>query len=78
MLEKAAAINRFKYSPLGSELKKKTDIAKTQYQGLDKFYKFDKKEEDETKSIDKTKKIKSVPNQISSTAINLLYSISQH
>ena len=28
LLEKAAAIKRFEYSPLGSELKKQTDIAK--------------------------------------------------
>ena len=35
-LEKAATIKRFEYSPLGSELKKQTDIAKKQYQGLEK------------------------------------------
>ena len=28
LLEKAAGIKRFEYSPLGSELKKQTDIAK--------------------------------------------------
>ena len=28
LLEKAASIKRYKYSPLGSELKKQTDIAK--------------------------------------------------
>ena len=28
LLEKAATIKRFEYSPLGSELKKQTDIAK--------------------------------------------------
>ena len=28
MLEKAAAIKRFEYSPLGNEVKTKTDIAK--------------------------------------------------
>ena len=34
--------------PLGSELEKQTDITKKQYQGLDKVYKFDEKEDDET------------------------------
>ena len=29
---------RFEYSPLGKELKVQTDIAKKQYQGLDKIY----------------------------------------
>ena len=31
MLEKAAALERFENSPLGKELKAKTDIAKKQY-----------------------------------------------
>ena len=30
-LEKAATIERFEYSPLGSELKKQNDLAKDQY-----------------------------------------------
>ena len=41
LLEKAATIKRFEYSPLGSELKKYTDIAKKkkkEYQRLDKVY----------------------------------------
>ena len=38
MLEKIAASKGFVYSPLGSELKKQTDIAKKQYQGLDKSF----------------------------------------
>ena len=42
LLEKAATIRRFEYSPLGIELKKQTDIAKKQYEGLDKVYKFNK------------------------------------
>ena len=33
-LEKAATIKRFEYSSLASELKKQTDIAKKQCQGL--------------------------------------------
>ena len=34
LLEKAATIKRFEYSPLGSELKKQTGIAKFQYKLL--------------------------------------------
>ena len=43
LLEKYATIKRIKYSPLGSKFKKQTDIAKKQYQGLDKVYEFDGK-----------------------------------
>ena len=35
LLEKAATMKRFEYSPLGKELKAQTDIAKKQYQKLD-------------------------------------------
>ena len=45
-LEKAATIKRFEYSSLASELKKQTDIAKKQCQGLNNVQKFDKKEDD--------------------------------
>ena len=38
LLEKAATLKRFEYSPLGKELKAQTDIAKKQYQGLDKAF----------------------------------------
>ena len=38
LLEKAATMKTFKYSPLGTELKAQTDIAKKQYQGLDKAF----------------------------------------
>ena len=34
MLEKAAAIKRFEYWPLGSELKRQTITVKDQFQGL--------------------------------------------
>ena len=37
LLEKAAAIKRFEYSPLSGALKKKSPIAKKQYKILDKF-----------------------------------------
>ena len=38
MLEIAAALKRFEYSPLGSELKKQTSVAEKQYQKLDKAF----------------------------------------
>ena len=36
-LEKTAAIKRFKYSPIGKELKAQTDIAKKQFKETDKI-----------------------------------------
>ena len=39
----ANTVKRFEFSPLGTELKKKTDIAKRPNQGLDNPFKFDKK-----------------------------------
>ena len=42
MLEKAATMKRFEYSPLSRELKSQTDIAKKQYQKLDNTFEFDK------------------------------------
>ena len=45
MSEKAATIKRFKYSPLGSELKKQTDIGK-KYPGLSKAHRFDKEDDE--------------------------------
>ena len=41
LLEKAATIKRFEYSPLASQLKIHIDIAKMQYQRFDKVYEFD-------------------------------------
>ena len=38
LLEKAATMKTFGYSPLGKTLKAQTDIAKKQYQGLDKVF----------------------------------------
>ena len=35
-------MKRFKYSPLGKELKVQTDIGKEQYQKLDDTFEFDK------------------------------------
>ena len=50
-LEKSATIKRFEYLPLGIELKKQT---KKEWQKSNQVYEFDKKDEDKTKSIDKT------------------------
>ena len=44
-LEKATALKRFEYSPLGKELKKQTSVAEKQYQDFDKVLNYDKKEE---------------------------------
>ena len=38
LLEKTSTMERFEYSPLGKELKAQTDIAKKQYQGLNKAF----------------------------------------
>ena len=43
MLEKGAALKRFKYLRLGSELKKQTSVAEKQYQKLDNTYEYDKR-----------------------------------
>ena len=45
LLQKAAAIKRFEYSPLDKELKKQTSVAEKQYQSFDKVFNHDKKEE---------------------------------
>ena len=42
MLQKAATMKAFEYSPLGTGLKGQTDIAKKQYQKLDDTYELDK------------------------------------
>ena len=42
LLEKAATMKRFKYSPLGKALKAQTEIAKKQYQKLDDTFGFNK------------------------------------
>ena len=45
LLEKAATMKRFEYSPLGKELKKQTSVAEKQYQSFDKIFNHDEKEE---------------------------------
>ena len=52
LLEKAPTIKIFEYSPLGSELRKQTDIVGKQYLGLNKVYGFDKNEDDKTNKKD--------------------------
>ena len=43
LLEKAPALKRFEYSPLGKELKAQTDTAKKQYYKFDDTNEFDEK-----------------------------------
>ena len=45
LLEKAATMKRFEYSPLGKELKKQTSVAEKQYQSFDKDFNHDEKEQ---------------------------------
>ena len=51
LLEKSATIKRFEYSPLDSELKKQTDIAKKQYQWLDKVFSSNKDNKNVNESL---------------------------
>ena len=55
MLEKATTKKRFEYSPLSVELKKQTDIAKMQYQGMDHFFSFNKDNKNVNESLLKRK-----------------------
>ena len=57
MSEKAATFKRFEYFPLGKESKAQTDIAKKKYQGINKFFKSDEKEEPMTIKKKQTKKV---------------------
>ena len=50
LLEKAAAIKRFEYSPFAKELKKQTRVAKKQYQKLDQTFESNKTLEEKTKN----------------------------
>ena len=45
LLEKAVGIKRFEYLLLGIELKKQISAAENQYQGLNKLFRTDEKEE---------------------------------
>ena len=51
LLEKAATLKRFEYSPLGSELKKQTSVAEKAVSNTDKIY-----ESDETINKESTPK----------------------
>ena len=63
LLEKAAIMKRYEYSPLGKELKPQTDIAKKQYQGLDKDFISNKDNKDVNESSIKKEK-KNIISQI--------------
>ena len=54
LLEKTATMKRFEYLLLDKELKAQMGIAKKQYQGLNKFFKSDKKEEPVLKNYSKS------------------------
>ena len=60
MLEKAATIKRFEYSPFGKESKAQTEISKKQYQILQKNFEYNEK----IKKKKKTAMLKSIVNQI--------------
>ena len=45
LLEKAAALKRFEYSLLDKQLKTQTSVAEKQYQGVNKLFKPDEKEQ---------------------------------
>ena len=53
LLEKAPALKRFEYSPLGKELKPQTSFTEKQYQGLNNLFKPDGKEEPVTTKKEK-------------------------
>ena len=80
LLGKAATSQGFEYSQFGSELKKQTDTAKKQYQGLDEVFELNKKEETiikKEKPITKTKlwlkrKLRNIINQIYTTTVNTI------
>ena len=46
LLEKLSIRKRLEFLPLGSELKKQTDIAKKQYHGLSKVHRFDNEDDE--------------------------------
>ena len=50
LLEKATAIKRFEYAPLGKELKKQTSVKEKQYEKIDDAFESNKKEKDKTKN----------------------------
>ena len=60
MLEKAATIKRFEYSPFGKESKAQNEIAKKQYQMLGNSFEYNEK----INKNEKTAMLKSIVNQI--------------
>ena len=71
--EKGATFKRFEYLPLGKESKAQTDIVKKKYQGINKFFKSDEKEEPMTIKKKQTKK--SIINQIYHITVNIVLQI---
>lgn len=69
LLEKATTIKKFEYSPLGNKFKKQADVAKKQYQRLDKAFEFDMKVE----PIIKVKKLKQQLKLVLRNIINQIY-----
>ena len=75
MLEKIAGSKGFEYSLLGSELKKQTDIAKKQYQGLDKIFSSNKDSKHLNESLIKEQTVaKKLPKKTCPKS-NLIFSI---
>ena len=64
LFEKAGTTQRFECWSLGSDFKKQTSIVRKWYQGLDKIYKFDIKEENETRIIHIRKNKKRIKSNI--------------
>ena len=73
LLEKAATIKRFEYSPLGNELKKQTDIAKKQYQGQDKTFSFSKYNKNVNESLIKKEAVATTIPKKKYNKSNLIY-----
>ena len=75
MLEKIAGSKGFEYSPLGSELKKQTDIAKKQYQGLDKIFSSNKDSKHLNESLIKEQTVAKKLSKKTCPKSNLIFSI---
>ena len=73
LLEKAATIKRFEYLPLGKELQVQADIAKKQYQGLDKALISNKDNENVNKSLIKKEQVAKMIAKKKCNKSNLIY-----
>ena len=72
LLEKAAALKRFEFSPLGKELKAQISAAEKQCQKLDKVFESNKKEEKVLKSRFKPNLVKTLLFTNTTILMNLL------